>query len=65
VDEAAIAEHVARANAESAADEQIARVVIAQPRFSIENGLLTSQFKPRRSEIFELYRDRITGVEGA
>lgn len=64
VDEAAIAEHVARANAEAAADEQIARVVIAQPRFSIENGLLTSQFKPRRAEIFELYRDRITGVGG-
>ncbi|MEZ0112506.1 long-chain acyl-CoA synthetase [Catenulispora sp. EB89] len=64
VDEAAIAEHVARANAEAAADEQIARVVIAQPRFSIDNGLLTSQFKPRRAEIFELYRDRITGVGG-
>lgn len=64
VDEAAIAEQVARANAEAAADEQIARAVIAQPRFSIENGLLTSQFKPRRAEIFELYRDRITGVGG-
>lgn len=64
VDEAAIAEHVARANAEAAADEQIARVVVAQPRFSIDNGLLTSQFKPRRAEIFELYRDRITGVGG-
>jgi len=63
VDEAAVAEQVARANAEAAADEQIARVVVAQPRFSIENGLLTSQFKPRRAEIFHAYRDRITGKE--
>lgn len=63
VDEAAVAEHVARANAEAAADEQIARVVLAQPRFSIDNGLLTSQFKPRRAEIFQAYRDRITGAQ--
>jgi long-chain acyl-CoA synthetase len=63
VDEAAIAEHVARANAEAAADEQIARVVIADAPFTIENGLLTSQFKPRRTEIFHAYHDRITGKE--
>jgi long-subunit acyl-CoA synthetase (AMP-forming) len=62
-DETAIAEHVARSNAEAAADEQIARVVVAQAGFSIDNGLLTSQFKPRRAEIFQAYQDRITGVQ--
>ena len=63
LDGAAVAEHVARANAEAAADEQIARVVVAE-RFTIDNGMLTSQFNPRRAEIFERYRDRITGPAG-
>lgn len=62
-DEAAVAAQVARANAEAAADEQIARVVVADTPFTIENGLLTSQFKPRRAEIFHAYRDRITGAQ--
>ena len=63
VDEAAIADHVAQANAEAAADEQIARVVIAEQRFTIENGLLTSQFKPRRAEIFAANRARIIAAQ--
>jgi long-subunit acyl-CoA synthetase (AMP-forming) len=58
-DEAAIAAHVATCNQELGRDEQIARVVVADPRFSIDNGLLTSQFKPRRKQIFEAYRSRL------
>lgn len=61
VDEAAVAAHLARANAEAGRDEQITKIVVADPPFSIGNGLLTSQFKPRRKEIFELYRERLTG----
>jgi long-chain acyl-CoA synthetase len=57
-DEAAIAEQVARANAALTPDEQVAKVVVAD-RFSIENGLLTSQFKPRRKRILDRYRARI------
>ncbi len=59
-DEAAIAEHVAGSNAVLGHDEQIRKVVIASPRFSVENGLLTSQFKPRRPQILDRYRAEIT-----
>jgi hypothetical protein len=54
-DEAAIAAWLAAANAEFGADEQIADVVIARPRFTIANGMLTSQFKPRRAQIAAAY----------
>jgi len=59
VDEAAIHAHVAASNAESAADEQVARVIIARPRFSVHNGLLSEQFKPRRKQILQRYRSEI------
>jgi long-subunit acyl-CoA synthetase (AMP-forming) len=58
-DEAAIAAHVARSNAVLERDEQISKVVIAEPRFSVEGGLLTSQFKPRRKRILDTYRAQI------
>ncbi|QBS40769.1 AMP-binding protein [Nocardia sp. CS682] len=58
-DEAAITEHLERTNAALERDERIARVVIAQPRFSIENGLLSSQYKPKRRQILEQYRREI------
>jgi long-subunit acyl-CoA synthetase (AMP-forming) len=58
-DEAAIFEHVRRSNEELAADQQIARVVIARPRFTVENGLLSGQFKPRRQQILERFADEI------
>jgi long-subunit acyl-CoA synthetase (AMP-forming) len=58
-DEAAIADHVAASNAVLGHDEQIRKVVIANPRFSVGNGLLTSQFKPRRPRILDRYRSEI------
>jgi long-subunit acyl-CoA synthetase (AMP-forming) len=58
-DEAAITARLARANAEAARDEQIGLLIIARPPFGIENGLLTSQYKPRRKQIFEAYRAEI------
>jgi long-subunit acyl-CoA synthetase (AMP-forming) len=62
-DLAAITGHLARANAALAHDEQIRRVVVAQERFSIDNGLLTSQYKPRRQQIFDRYRAGIIASE--
>lgn len=59
-DEAAIHEQVARANATFTADEQIKRVVVADERFTVENELLGSQFKPRRPQILDLYRARLS-----
>lgn len=59
-DEAAIAAHLAACNVILAKDERIDRLVIAHPRFTVENGLLTSQFKPRRALILDTYRSEIT-----
>jgi long-subunit acyl-CoA synthetase (AMP-forming) len=48
-----------QANAAAEKDERIARIVIAAEPFSIENGQLTSQFKPIRRVIFEQYQSQI------
>jgi long-subunit acyl-CoA synthetase (AMP-forming) len=58
-DEAAIAEQVRLTNAEFGRDEQIGAVVVARDRFSVANGLLTSQLKPARGRIFDAYRAQI------
>jgi long-chain acyl-CoA synthetase len=61
-DEATIQAEVAASNAVLAADEQVARVVIARPRFTVENGMLTGQYKPRRSRILQQYRSEIQDI---
>ena len=60
-DAEAIRRRLAEANAAFTRDEQIKELVVATQRFSIENGLLTSQFKPRRQQIFDRYADQLTG----
>jgi long-chain acyl-CoA synthetase len=60
----AITERLALCNASFTRDEQIGGVVIAPERFSIDNGLLTSQFKPRRQQIMQAYWDQINGKVG-
>lgn len=62
-DTEAIAAHLARANAELSKDERIHKVVVAQPRFAIHNGLLTSQYKPRRQRILDQFRAQIDAIE--
>jgi long-subunit acyl-CoA synthetase (AMP-forming) len=62
-DEPAIARRVAVINETLEPDERISRVVIADPPFSIGNGLLTSQYKPRRQRIFEAYRHEMSAKE--
>jgi long-chain acyl-CoA synthetase len=57
----AIYERLAQCNASFSRDEQIKELVIATERFSIENGLLTSQFKPRRQRISDKYAGQIKG----
>jgi long-chain acyl-CoA synthetase len=54
-DEAAILAQLAETNAAFGRDEQIRNVVIAREKFSIDNGLLTSQFKPKRKQILAAY----------
>ena len=63
-DEDAIAAQLALTNASVAHDEQILRVVVARDRFSIENELLTSQYKPRRRRILEAYEAEIRDSRG-
>ncbi len=57
----AISERLAECNAAFGRDEQIRELVVAAERFSIENGLLTSQFKPRRQKILDHYAGQIKG----
>lgn len=64
-EERAIAEQLARTNAAFGQDEQIRAVVVASPRFSVENGLLTSQLKARRGRILDAYRSRIHDNQGS
>ncbi|WP_261641294.1 AMP-binding protein [Erwinia mallotivora] len=54
-----IARWVSSANAAAEKDEYVARYIIAAEPFSIENGLLTSQFKPLRKMIFERYQQQL------
>ena len=58
-DEEAIHARVAEANASFSPDERIGRVVIATEPFSVDNGMLTSQFKPRRRRIAERFLPRL------
>jgi long-subunit acyl-CoA synthetase (AMP-forming) len=61
-DSGAITARVASANARFSRDEQISGVVIAPERFSIANGMLTSQFKPRRQGILEAHWTSIKAI---
>ncbi|MEV6593959.1 AMP-binding protein [Streptomyces acidicola] len=63
--EQAIAEQLARTNAAFGADEKIHRVVVARDRFTVANGLLTSQLKPRRGRILDTYRSAIHDTRGS
>jgi long-subunit acyl-CoA synthetase (AMP-forming) len=55
----AISAKLADCNAAFGHDEQIKDVVIASEPFSISNGLLTSQFKPRRKRIMAQYASQM------
>jgi long-subunit acyl-CoA synthetase (AMP-forming) len=56
-EEAAVAAHAAKVNGQIPVDERIESVVLIEERFTPENGLATSQFKPRRREIVERCRE--------
>lgn len=56
----AVKRHVADVNGRSGPDEQIGRFLIVEEPFSIENGLLTSQYKPKRRAILDRFGNEIT-----
>ena len=51
--------HVEDINRTTLPEQQIKGLVVASERFSIENDLLTSQFKPKRRDIQRLYAREI------
>ncbi|MFJ5552118.1 AMP-binding protein [Streptomyces sp. NPDC093225] len=62
-DHDAIAARLAAVNAATAADEHISRVVVADEPFTIDNDLLTSQYKPKRPQIRAAYATQLLNQE--
>ncbi|MBC8947261.1 fatty-acid-CoA ligase [Xenorhabdus indica] len=63
VEHESILQALENVNASGEKDEHIARIIIADPPFSIENGLLSSQFKPLRKMIFESYQEQLHATD--
>jgi long-subunit acyl-CoA synthetase (AMP-forming) len=59
-----IAAHIDRVNRELGKDERVGKFLIAKERFAMENGLLTSQYKPRRKEILRMHQAEIEQAYG-
>lgn len=63
-DRAAIDAHIEWVNSQVRGHERIGAFIIADERFSTQNGLLTSQGKPRRARIRQEYERRIHQAYG-
>lgn len=63
-DRGVVERHIARMNQTVGTDERIGALVIADEPFSIENGLLTSQHKPRRAAIRARYGRAFASTKG-
>lgn len=57
--EAVVSAHLAKVNSALGQDEQVRRVIVADPPFSVDGGLLTSQFKPQRRRIEQVYQSAL------
>ncbi|WP_200261953.1 AMP-binding protein [Streptomyces sp. HSG2] len=62
-DREAVAARLALANAALSPDERISRVVLADEPFGIANGLLTSQYKPKRRDILAAHHTAVHDPE--
>jgi long-subunit acyl-CoA synthetase (AMP-forming) len=63
-DRAAIGAHIAWVNSQVGDHQRIGAFVVAEAQFSTQNGLLTSQGKPKRSRIKEEYEMKIRRAYG-
>jgi len=59
VNETGLKRHLDEMNRTALPEQQIRGLVVATEPFSIENELLTSQFKPKRREIHRRYAQQI------
>jgi long-chain acyl-CoA synthetase len=59
VDKVSLDNHIQALNSTLWPEQQIRGLVIASEQFSIENGLLTSQFKPKRNEIYSRFASEL------
>ncbi len=62
-DRAAITARLALTNATLTDDERINRMIVADEPFSIDNGLLTSQYKPKRRQILAAHHAAVHNPE--
>lgn len=60
-----ITRHVRAVNDTLAQDERAMKTLILPEPLTIEGGLLTSQFKPKRKEIFKTFHNEIENLYGA
>ena len=62
VDHGSLRRFVTELNGGLLAEQRIHALVVASERFTIDNGLLTAQFKPRRRDIHDRYAEELTAV---
>lgn len=60
--EAGLSRHVSKVNEQLLGEQRVHAVVIATEPFSIENGLLTGLFKPKRRAIHQRHEKELTGI---
>ncbi|NRR32706.1 AMP-binding protein [Oxalobacteraceae bacterium] len=63
-DHAAIQLHLKQVNAGLQPDQRVGKIHVAERGFSVEGGLLTSQYKPKRKEIYQVYETDINRLYG-
>ncbi|MCG3462483.1 AMP-binding protein [Xenorhabdus bovienii] len=59
---ASLTDFIAELNTSLLPEQQIKALVKCQEPFSINNGLLTSQFKPKRQDIYRRYAAELTNI---
>jgi len=62
LDHGSLRRFVAELNSGLLAEQRIHALVVASERFTIDNGLLTAQFKPRRRDIHDRYAEELEAV---
>jgi long-subunit acyl-CoA synthetase (AMP-forming) len=65
IDHGSLRRFVAELNSGLLAEQRVHALVVASERFTIDNGLLTGQYKPRRREICEHYAEEIEAAYAA